>query len=393
MFTILVSLITLLARIAPMSPVPDTASLVTTLGRDTMAVERYERTPARLQGDIVLRAPRTGLYHYVIDFRADGGLARSVLDFSVPGMRNGPRIRTTIIVTGDTAQITVDSSHVLHTFARAVAPNVMPALMTGFGSDYGLYISFGMYQTIAATLPPALDAVTDVPVIDAATGDLRTKHLVRRSATDVDVDYFRIAWTHLTTDANGRIVSADASGTTEKTHSARTGSVNIASTVTAFEQRDRAGESIGVLSPARVATGQIGSASVIVQYSSPRKRGRVILGTTVPFDQVWRTGANAATQLVVDHPLTIGRATIPAGMYTLWTIPGPNSAALIINAQHGQWGTDYDSTRDVARVPMDVKRGQPVQEDFTISIAGSGSTGELRLAWDDFVWTVALSGH
>ncbi|HUX33921.1 MAG TPA: DUF2911 domain-containing protein, partial [Gemmatimonadaceae bacterium] len=338
MFTTLVSLIAVMAGAAPASPVPDTASLVTTLGRDTIAVESYQRTPARLQGDIVLRAPRTVLYHYVIDFRADGGLARSVLDFSAPGMSNGPRIRTTITVTGDTARIEVDSSDVRHTFTRAVSPSVMPALMTGFGSDYGLYISFGMYQAIAATLGPGLDTEHDVPVIDAATGDLRTKHLVRRSATDVDVDYFRIAWTHLAIDASGRIESADASETTEKTHSARTGPANIASTVTAFEQRDRAGESVGVLSPARVATGQIGSASVIIQYSSPRKRGRVILGATVPFDHVWRTGANAATQLVVDHPLTIGRATIPAGMYTIWTIPGPNSATLIINGQHGQWG-------------------------------------------------------
>lgn len=294
MFTALVSLIALTIGAAPMSPVPDTAAFVTTLGRDTIAVERYERTPARLQGDIVLRAPRTVLYHYVIDFRPDGGLARSVLDFSAPGMRDGPRIRTTITVTGDTAQITVDSSHVEHTFARAVSPDVMPALMTGFGSDYGLYISFGMYQAIAGTLGPALSAVTDVPVIDAATGNFRTKRLVRRSATDVDVDYFRIAWTHLAVDASGRIESADASGTTEKTHSARTGPVNIASTVAAFEQRDGAGESVGVLSPPRVATGQVGAASVIIQYSSPRKRGRVILGTTVPFDHVWRTGANAA---------------------------------------------------------------------------------------------------
>ena len=391
MFTALISLITSMAATGPMTPVPDTAAFVTTLGRDTIALERYQRTPDRLQGDIVLRAPRTFRYHYVIDFRPDGGLARCVLDRTEPGVTSAPRIRTTIVVTSDTARIEVDSSDVEFTSAHAVSPNVMPALMTGFGSDYGLYISFGMYQAIAATLGPTLNVVTDVPVIDAATGELRTKHLVRRNATDVDVDYFRIAWTHLTIDPRGRIESADASGTTEKTHAVRTAPMSIDSTVKLFEARDRAGQSVGVLSPSATATGRLGSASITILYSSPRRRGRVVLGTTVPFGQVWRTGANAATELVVDRPVNIGGKQIAPGTYTLWTIPEANSATLIINGQHGQWGTNYDSTRDVARVPIQVERGQPVQEDFTISISGSGSTGKLRMAWGDFVWTVALS--
>jgi len=391
MFTALVSLITVMAGAGATPPVPDTATLVTTLGRDTIALERYQRTPNRLQGDIVLRAPRTIRYHYVIDFGPGGGLMRSVLVRSEPGVGSAPRIRTTIVVTGDTARIEVDSSNVAYSSQHAVPPTIMPALMTGFGSDYGLYISFGMYQAIAGTLGPAFNAVTDVPVIDAATGDLRTKHLVRRSATDVDVDYFRIAWTHLTIDTRGRIDSADASGTTEKTHSVRSGPIDMDSTVRVFEGRDRAGQSVGVLSPSATATGRIGAASMTVLYSSPRRRGRVILGATVPFDQVWRTGANAATELVVDQPLHVGGKQIASGTYTLWTIPEANGATLIINGQHGQWGTNYDSTRDVARVPMQVERGQPAQEDFTISISGSGSTGKLRMAWGDFVWTVALS--
>ncbi len=391
MLTALVSLIAVTATAARPTPAtPDTAAFVTTLGRDTVALETYERTPNRLRGDILLDAPRTVRYRYDIAYRSNGRLAKSMIDFSAPGEANGPHIRTTITLDGDTALIHVDSAGVVHTLARAVSPNVMPVLMTGFGSDYGLYISFGLYQAVAATLGSALDVVHDVPVIDPVTGDLRVKHLVRRSATDLDVDYFRIAWTHLHIDARGRIESADASGTTEKTHSVRTGPINMDSATVAFEGRDRAGRSLGELSPPAFTTGRVGSATLAVRYSSPRMRGRVILGKTVPYGQVWRTGANAATELVLTAPVTIGGKTIEAGTYTLWSIPEPNSATLIINRQHGQWGTDYDSTQDLVRIPMKVERGQPVQQDFTISIPGGGDTGQLRMAWDDFVWTVPI---
>ena len=388
----LVSLIAVPVTTKPVSPVPDSATIVTTIGQDTVALERYELTPGHLVGDILLRAPRTIRYHYAIDFRRDGGLSRSVLDLSEPGVDDAPHIRTTIAVEGTAARVTVDSSGVSQSATRTVSPSVMPGLMTGFGSDYGLYISFGMYQGIAATLGPERNEVVDVPVIDAANGSLRTKHLVRKSATDVDVDYFRIAWTHLTVDDRGRIERADASGTTEKTHSVRSGPVNIDSAEKVFAQRDRAGASLGQLSPQARATAQLGSARITVRYNSPRRRGRQILGTTIPFGAVWRTGANAATELIVDQPVTIGGRRIPAGTYTLWTIPeGPDRATLIINGQHGQWGTNYDPSQDVARTAMQVKRGQPVQEDFVISLSGSGSTGQLRMAWDDFVWTVPVT--
>ncbi len=392
MLASIVSLVALMSAVTPKAPVADTAWFVTTLGRDTVALEHYVRTPTRLRGEIVLRAPHTVVYHYDVAFRPKGGLRRSTVELTEPGSKSGQRVRTTISVTGDTAVIGVHrSGYPALTFKRAVSPRVMPGLMTGFGSDFGLYISFGVYQAIAATLAPALHVVRDVPVIDVASGQLRMKHLVRRSPTDIDVDYFGIGWTHLTVDARGRIQSANASGTTEKTRSVRAGPVDIDSEVAAFVRRDREGHSMGELSPPASATARIGSTTVTIQYHSPRKRGRVILGNVVPFNQVWRTGANAATELTVDGPLTIGGTKIPAGTYTLWTIPEPNGATLIINGQHGQWGTDYDSTRDVARVPMRVQRGQPIEQDFTISLSGTGANGELRMAWDRFVWTVALS--
>jgi hypothetical protein len=98
---------------------------------------------------------------------------------------------------------------------------------------------------------------------------------------------------------------------------------------------------------------------------------------------VWRTGANAATQLSTDRDLVFGTTVLPAGKYTLWTLPTPTGAKLIINRETGQWGTAYHADKDFARLDLTTNRlTQPV-EQFVIGIAPRGPGGALRLAWDD----------
>ncbi len=96
--------------------------------------------------------------------------------------------------------------------------------------------------------------------------------------------------------------------------------------------------------------------TVTIQYSRPSMRGRKIFGGLVPYDEVWRTGANAATSLKTDVDLNIGGANVPAGSYTLYSLPGMTSWKLIINKQTGQWGTEYSQSQDLARVDMKVSQ-------------------------------------
>jgi len=122
---------------------------------------------------------------------------------------------------------------------------------------------------------------------------------------------------------------------------------------------------------------------VAIDYSRPSAKGRKIMGELVPYGKVWRTGANEATLLKTDTDLVIGGTTIPAGSYTLWTLPSENSWKLIINKQTGQWGTNYDQSQDLARVDMNVSSlPQPV-EQFTISFdQRGGDTAQLNLQWE-----------
>ena len=122
--------------------------------------------------------------------------------------------------------------------------------------------------------------------------------------------------------------------------------------------------------------------TVTINYGRPSMRGRQIFGGLVPYGQVWRTGANAATSLKTDVDLTIGGAKVPAGSYTLYSIPSENGWKLIINKETGQWGTKYDESQDLARVDMKVSKNAAPTEQFTISLDKTSATAAtLKLDW------------
>ena len=131
--------------------------------------------------------------------------------------------------------------------------------------------------------------------------------------------------------------------------------------------------------------------SVAIQYSRPSMRGRKIFGGLVPYDEVWRTGANAATSLKTDVALDIGGASVPAGGYTLYTLPDANRWKLIINKQTGQWGTHYDQSQDLARIPMNLTQRPAGLELFTISFEKTGGDSAiLKLEWENTIASVVV---
>jgi hypothetical protein len=148
------------------------------------------------------------------------------------------------------------------------------------------------------------------------------------------------------------------------------------------------------LSPPAQAEATIGGATITVDYSSPRVRGREIFGSLVPYDKVWRTGANAATTLTTDGDLMIGELHVPAGTYTLYTLPGESEWQLIVNRQTGQWGTQYDESQDLGRVAMEVSSLAEPREEMTIAIRpGEGHRGTLAIEWASTAATVSILAH
>jgi hypothetical protein len=108
----------------------------------------------------------------------------------------------------------------------------------------------------------------------------------------------------------------------------------------------------------------------------------VVFGNVVPFGEVWRTGANAATQFRTDKALDFGGTVVPAGFYTLWTIPSPNGWKLVVNSETGQWGTAHKAEKDLMSIDMKTSTLPQVVERFTISIEPGAQGGVLDMDWD-----------
>ena len=136
-------------------------------------------------------------------------------------------------------------------------------------------------------------------------------------------------------------------------------------------------------SPPGKAEVELGGKSVTITYGRPSVRGRKIMGSLVPYGEVWRTGANSATQIATPVDLTIGDLRVPAGKYSLYTIPGKESWKLVVNKQTGQWGTEYDAGQDLGRPAMTVSKTSSPVEQFTIAWEKKSPTkASLMLEWE-----------
>lgn len=138
-----------------------------------------------------------------------------------------------------------------------------------------------------------------------------------------------------------------------------------------------------------------GDKEIKIFYCQPGKRGRQIFGGLVPYGQVWRTGANEASTFEVSHDINIGEDKLPAGKYTLWTIPHPDKWMVIFNKKMYGWGVNFseealrEPEHDVLTIEVPVEKNSSVVELFTIKVEQSPTLG-MSLAWDDILIRVPM---
>ena len=149
----------------------------------------------------------------------------------------------------------------------------------------------------------------------------------------------------------------------------------------------------GKASPPASATCDLGGGKTIkTDYSSPRAKGRKIYGGLVPYGEVWRTGANEATTFVTSTDVTVGGKAVPAGSYTIFTVPTADKWTLIVNKKTGEWGIPYKYESDeLARIDMKVSKLPSPLENFTIGYAKSGSGCTLQIDWETTRASVDIS--
>jgi hypothetical protein len=132
--------------------------------------------------------------------------------------------------------------------------------------------------------------------------------------------------------------------------------------------------------------------SITVDYSSPRAKGRKIFGELVPYGQVWRTGANEATTFVTNAAVSADGRDVPAGSYTIFTVPEQNKWTLIVNKKTGEWGIPYKyESEELVRIPMSVSKTSGPVENFTIRFDQGGNACTLNISWEETQASVKFS--
>lgn len=139
-----------------------------------------------------------------------------------------------------------------------------------------------------------------------------------------------------------------------------------------------------MLSPPATAEVTLNGQQITIHYNSPSMRGRKIMGALVPYGKPWRTGANPATTLITPVNLKIGTLDVPAGTYTIFTLPSETQWLFIVSKKTGEWGIPYPEGNDLGRTPMTGKTLSSPQESMSISFENtSGNTTELHVKWEN----------
>ncbi len=364
----------------------ETYGFVATLGNDTTSIERVTRSRDHIEGDALGRSPIVTRRHWTEDLAPNGAIRTWTMDADVP---NAPPAEQHIHYTATFTDRATSFTRTTSAGPRSWA----------YQRSYAETVPWNAY--VYATWEQLLDAARRQKDTTHARigqyffqgwdeGHVGYADIQRNPDGSYDISSTGLAGSgtaHL--DANGRMASYSGQGTTYKQEVHR---ITEIPDIDAIEARFAADEKRNgpprSMSPRDTTRATVGPASLIIDYSRPARRGRTLVGGLIPYDDVWRTGANAATQLTTSAPITLDGVPLHAGTYTLWTLPSHGGVSLIINGESGQWGTDYDASKDVARKPMTVDSTPGNVEQFTIRVDSATST--LVMEWGNFRWSAPI---
>lgn len=351
------------------------ATIIYRLGRDTVAVEQFTRTPTRLSGESMLRQG-TAITRSQYDVTLAGGkptvlvFRRRQADGS-PIPNNPVEWRLTFGADSTRREIVWKDSTQAQSFAAKNAFVNVPVY------------SYGLFEVVYARGAGARDSIPAIGLGGNAVGVVGLRSYSGDTLRMRGGTYDMLA----RFDRDGHLQLTDGVFTTNKAIGSRVPrKVDIVSLAGTMRPT-------GVLSPRAQAYAGFNRGPIFVSYGRPAVRERSVWGgTLVPFDTIWRAGANEATHLATSKTIALGDMTLAPGLYTLWIQYTHGGTYLIVNKQVGQWGTEYQASQDIGRVKMDMAKAPEHVEDFTITVRAAGANrGAFDFAWGDSVATAAFS--
>jgi len=365
---------------------------LTVLGQDTISMESVVRQGNTLESDEVDRFPRVQIRHTVVNLNDDGSIRQLAMEIHTPSERPGERDRT-VVADVDHNKVHLSKTDSTGTMNRdfPTGGSMVVAHVPQMYSLYELYFAAALKQSEAAKVAAGSPVQLRQFYIDREFDRFPLGHAtvtpVGKGKVEIIHDW--LAGTgEAMMDSVDDMLSYSGGRTTYKVEVKRLATgPDVKAIASRWEAKEAAGGSVKSLSVRDTVRAQIGGSQFTIDYSRPLLRGRTLLGDLIPYDRVWRTGANAATQFTTSTPIKLGGMQVPAGTYTLFTAPHTGGVDLIVNKESGEWGTEYNGSKDLGTVRMASEVATVPVEEFTISlIPGDQRHGKLVFEWGSFRW-------
>lgn len=349
---------------------------VTKLGDDTLAVEQFLKTESGMAATVILRSPETRFSKYSLELDETGGISQMQRTDYPPavGFSGEGALSQSIVRQGDSLSVEIFGENETRSYMAPYEEGVLPFIdMVHWPFELAFNSAVAAGQDTVNQPLLSGNRISNFIIADIEGDSMTIRHPFR-GVMGVNVD------------TEGNIQHLDAALTTRKLKVNRVDAVDMNALANRYAQNP-----IGELSGAVSAEYTIGDVNFRVDYGSPKKRGRELFGGIVPYGEIWRTGANRATHFYTSEDIQIGDLDIPAGEYTIFTIPEEDEGTMIINSETGQNGNSYDEEQDFGRVPMQVEQTDQMTEAFTITVEETDEGGRLNLIWGNTVYYVDFS--
>lgn len=358
---------------------PYTASFIGRMGVDTVLVETYSMINNHLYGKAFIRVPEDYISEFSIHFYPDGSIrefnivAMDPFNSSVPfkAASGSFEYRLNMNCINDTCTFYNSQKNFA---AERIYKH--PAKKMDFVGGWVPLICLMEWNCIR--LIKSQQQQMPLKMINHTIGVYDIAVRLQNKDTVIFGGPF-LEYTKIKTDSAGRILNTNGIGTPWNYYVTKHEPIDIDH----LAKRMAKTSGIGIPSPTDSVQAVVQNSKIKIRYGRPFKRGRTIFGSVVPYDSVWRTGANRPTVITLENNIRIGKTIIPKGQYSIYTVPRLNNWLLIFNTDVRRWPTDPDISKDFATVVIPIKKTENTMEKFTIEIEETKKGGLLKFQWEN----------
>ncbi|MEO5685063.1 MAG: DUF2911 domain-containing protein [Chitinophagaceae bacterium] len=349
-----------------------TGSFVAKLGTDTVIVETYNMLPNHLSGKAFLRYPRDQVGVFDFHFYPDGSIKHYSMSYMNPD--------SSYIVTAGIEGIYCENDTCTWFASSRGRPAEYISKRPAKHMDFigGWTPTLSLIEWNCMRLIKSGQQSFPITMINDYIG-IRQVTVSKGNADTLVFGGDFLEYAKIKATPEGRIMAYDGTGTPWNYTVTRLAPVNVDEMAKRMSKKTK----IGIPSPKAIVNFPISNDTIRLSYGRPFKRGRKIFGGVVPYDSVWRTGANDLTKINIPYDVKFGEVTIPKAEYALYTIPRADGWILIFNTDFKQWPTEPNRSKDFALIPMQVRTAAQAADQFTITIEPVKGGGIIKFLWDE----------